>query len=105
MIGNKGYSTAYSILLDDLFKHPVVSKSNLTDILDEEEVLRMSEYLQDLELALRYYEETDMQVDFESGNMFLFSFGKDKKTWNFGEEHLPFTAFQFGAPKEEECQM
>ena len=28
--------------------------------------------------------------------MFLFSFGKDKKTWNFCEEPLPFTAFQFG---------
>ena len=55
-----------------------------------------SGYLQDLELALRYYEETDIQVDFESGNMFLLSFGKDKKTWNFGEEPLPFTTFQFG---------
>ena len=64
--------------------------------MDEEEVLRMSEYLKDLELALRYYDETDMQVDFQSGNMFLFSFGKDKKTWDFGEEPLPFTAFQFG---------
>ncbi len=64
--------------------------------MDEEEVLRMSEYLQDLELALRYYDKTDMQIDFESGNMFLFSFGKDKKSWNFGEEPLPFTAFQFG---------
>ena len=64
--------------------------------MDEEEVLRMSEYLQDLELALRYYGETGMQVDFESGNMFLLSFGKDKKTWHFGEEPLPFTAFQFG---------
>ena len=28
--------------------------------------------------------------------MFLFSFGKDKETWKFGEEPLPFTAFQFG---------
>lgn len=64
--------------------------------MDAEEVLRMSEYLQDLELALRYYDETDMQVDFESANMFLFSFGKDKQTWNFGEEPLPFTDFQFG---------
>lgn len=64
--------------------------------MDEEEVLRMSGYLQDLELALCYYEEADMQVDFESGNMFLLSFGKDKKTWDFGEEPLPFTAFQFG---------
>ena len=64
--------------------------------MDEKEVLRMSEYLQDLEMALRYYDEIDMQVDFEAGNMFLFSFGKDKKTWNFGEEPLPFTAFRFG---------
>lgn len=50
---------------------------------DEKEVLRMSEYLQDLELALRYYDETDMQVDFKSGNLFP----------------LPFKAFQFGVPK------
>ncbi|HEY9575435.1 MAG TPA: hypothetical protein VIR32_07850, partial [Lachnospiraceae bacterium] len=33
LITNKGYSTVYSILLDDLFKHPIVSKNNLTDIL------------------------------------------------------------------------
>ena len=26
----------------------------------------MSKYLQDLELALRYYDETGLQVDFES---------------------------------------
>ncbi len=63
--------------------------------MDESEVLRMSTYLSDLELALRYYNETDIKVDFEHGNMFQFSFGKDKKTWNFGEEPLPFTAFQF----------
>ena len=64
--------------------------------MDEEEVLRMSGYLQDLELALRYYNEANVQVDFENGKMFLFSFGKDKKTWNFGEEPLPFTTFRFG---------
>ena len=65
--------------------------------MDEKEVLRMCEYLRDLELALRCYDETDTQIDFESGNMFLLSFGKDKKTWNFGEEPLPFTTFQFGS--------
>lgn len=64
--------------------------------MDEEEVVRMSGYLQDLGLALRYYDDVNIKVDFESGNMFLFSFGKDKKTWNFGEAPLPFTAFQFG---------
>ena len=64
--------------------------------MDEAEVLRMSEYLQDLELALTYYEELQIPVNFEDGNMFLFSFGKDKKSWDFGERPLPFTAFQFG---------
>lgn len=33
LIANKGYSTVYSIFLDELFKHPVISKNNLTDIL------------------------------------------------------------------------
>ncbi len=64
--------------------------------MDEEEVMRMSEYLQDLEVALRYYDEMDINVDFESGNMFMFSFGKDKKPREFGKETLPFTTFQFG---------
>jgi len=64
--------------------------------MDESEVLRMSTYLLDLELALRCYNEKDIKVDFEHGNMFQFSFGKDKKTWDFGEEPLPFTTFQFG---------
>lgn len=65
--------------------------------MDESEVLRMSTYFQDLELALHYYNETDIKVDFEHGNMFLFSFGKDKQTWNFGEAPLPFTTFQFSS--------
>ncbi len=63
--------------------------------MDEEEVVRMGRYLQDLESALVYYDEADIQVDFEHGNMFLFSFGEDKKSWSFGEEALPFTTFQF----------
>lgn len=53
--------------------------------MDESEVLRMGGYLKDLELALRYYYETDIKVDFENEKMYLFSFGKDKKTWNFGK--------------------
>lgn len=64
--------------------------------MDESEVCRMSMYLQDLEFALHYYNENDIKVDFEFGNMFLLSFGKDKMTWNFGEAPLPFTSFQFG---------
>ena len=64
--------------------------------LDSEEVVRLSTYFQDLDLALKYYDETNVKVNFENGNMFLFSFSKDKKTWNFGESPLPFTSFQFG---------
>lgn len=64
--------------------------------MDQDEVLRMTEHLQDLELALKCYEEAGIQVDFENENMFCLEFGKGKKTWSFGEKPLPFTAFQFG---------
>ena len=64
---------------------------------DEEEVIRMTEYMQDLELALRYYNETKPAIDFAGGNMFLFEFSDDKKSWSFGESPLPFTSFQFGS--------
>ena len=64
--------------------------------LDSEEVIRLSEYFQDLELALKCYHDENVNVDFEKSNMFLFSFSEDKKTWDFGETPLPFTSFQFG---------
>lgn len=64
--------------------------------LDAEEVVRMGAYMQDLELALQCYDEADIKVDFEHGNMFLLTFGDNKKTWEFGEAPLPFTSFQFG---------
>lgn len=54
----------------------------------------MNGHLQDLDLALQYYEQADMQVDFESGNMFLLNFDEDKKAWDFGEEPLPFLDYQ-----------
>ena len=63
--------------------------------LDSKEVARMGEYFRDLELVLKYYDETNMKVDFENGNMILFSFGKDNRTWDLGEASLPFTTFQF----------
>lgn len=64
--------------------------------MDEAEVLQMSEYLKNLELALHYYDEANVKVNFEDQNMFLLSFDKDKKTWDYGEEPLPFISYQFG---------
>ena len=65
--------------------------------LDESEVLRMTQYIEDLELALKYYDENSVDVSFDEGNMFLLSLNEDKKSWDFDEELLPFTAFQFGS--------
>ena len=64
--------------------------------LDEEEVVRMTEHMQDLEKALQCYDESGADVDFENANMFLLSFGKEKKTWECKEVPLPFTGFRFG---------
>lgn len=64
--------------------------------MDADEVQRMGRYLQDLGMALQYYDTMDAEVDFENGNMFLLTFGEDRKTWDFGQAPLPFTAFQFG---------
>lgn len=64
--------------------------------MDADEVQRMGRYLQDLEFALQHYDQMGTEVDFAEGNMFLLAFGKDRKTWNFGQAPLPFTAFQFG---------
>lgn len=64
--------------------------------LDQEEVIRMTEHFQDLELALQCYKETKEPVNFASGEMFLLEFEQGKKKWRAGAEPLPFTGFQFG---------
>lgn len=33
--------------------------------------MSMNGYLQNLEIALRYYDEADMKVDFENGNLII----------------------------------
>lgn len=63
--------------------------------LDSEEVVRLSEYFQDMELVLKYY-DTNMKVDFEHGNMFLFSFGKDKKHGISESTHYHLRLFNLG---------
>lgn len=63
---------------------------------DHEEVLRMTEHLENLEIALHYYQSMDIHVDFEHGYMFSLVFAEDKKTWQYGEAPLPFIGFQPG---------
>lgn len=64
--------------------------------LNQDEVLRMTNYFLNLELALQHYEKIQVDVDFENGEMYYFEFGEDKKTWDFGAKPLPFTSFQYG---------
>lgn len=64
--------------------------------LNQDEVIRMTNYFLNLELALRQYESVQVDVDFENGEMYYFEFGEDKESWNFGAKVLPFSSFQFG---------
>lgn len=64
--------------------------------LNLDEVLRMTMYLKNLELALNEYLASGIEVDFSKGNMFSFVFDNSKKEWRFGEMPLPFTSYSFG---------
>lgn len=64
--------------------------------MDEEEVLRMSGHLQNLESALQRYEREPVEVDFESANMLLATFAEDTGDVQLEEARLPFTSYQFG---------
>lgn len=64
--------------------------------LDRDEVVRMTEHLENLEMAYASYKKADIHIDFENGKMFSFVFSADKKTWHYGEEPLPFTCYNFG---------
>ena len=69
--------------------------------LDQAEVQRMNTYLTLLHEALEYYKKNKFSVDFESGNMFLYSHDKDSGTWHGAEEPLPFTSYIFLEPEFE----
>lgn len=62
---------------------------------DADEVIRMTGYLENLEMVLKYYTEQAVSVDFEHGNMFSAVYDEKKSTWQFGEKELPFSAYQF----------
>lgn len=64
--------------------------------LNQEEVVRMTDHLENLEIAFTYYKELGVNIDFANGNMFSFVYSADRKTWHFGEEPLPSTSYNFG---------
>ena len=64
--------------------------------LDQDEVVRMTNYFLNLEVALQQYESAQVDVDFENGEMYYLEFNEDKKVWNSGTKPLPFSSFQFG---------
>lgn len=64
--------------------------------LNRDEVLRMTEHLKNLEFVLQQHEQSEVAVDFKSGNMLSCTFGAEKKTWEIKEKPLPFIEYQFG---------
>ncbi|MEY8339112.1 hypothetical protein AALB16_14035 [Lachnospiraceae bacterium 62-35] len=61
------------------------------------EVERMIGYLENLEKALIYYEESKINVDFSKGNFYLFGWNEEEKKWEGREQQLPFTSYQLGS--------
>lgn len=62
---------------------------------DEDEVLRLSRHLQNLELALQHYDQENIEVNFENGNMLLLTLDEAGAVSNFREAPLPFTSYQY----------
>ncbi len=65
--------------------------------LDQDEVIRMTEHFQNLERALKAYEERNIQVNFQDANMFYLEFNDKKEVKTAEERPLPFSSFEFGS--------
>lgn len=63
--------------------------------LNQQEVRKMTKYLERLLEAVEYYYENSMAVDFEHGNMFVWKYDKKEDKWCGCEEELPFVTYQF----------
>lgn len=63
--------------------------------MDQNEVQRMTHYMNCLEKALEYYENNEIKINFEEANMFCFEYNQKEKTWFGSQKELPFTTFQF----------
>lgn len=64
--------------------------------LDQDEVIRMTEHFQNLERALKVYEERNIQVNFHDSNMFYLEFNDKQEVKTAEERPLPFTSVAFG---------
>jgi hypothetical protein len=62
---------------------------------NQEEVQKMIRYLTRLIEALEYYYHHNLTIDFEHGNMYLFSYDQNTRQWVGCERELPFTMYQF----------
>lgn len=61
--------------------------------LDQDEVVRMTNYFLNLEVALQQYESAQVDVDFENGEMYYLEFNEDKKYGIQGLNHYHFHHF------------
>lgn len=64
---------------------------------NQKEVQKMTRYLSRLVEALEYYQNNEVKVDFDKGNMFLYV--KKDKEWMGYESNLPFATYQFSGLK------
>lgn len=69
--------------------------------MDEEEVRRMNTYLTQLLQAIECYNKNKVTVNFEDGNMFLYSQDENTGEWHGAEEPLPFTSYIYLEPEFE----
>lgn len=63
--------------------------------MDQDEVVRMTEHLINLEIAFTHYKKTGINIDFDNGNMFSAIYSEDEKTWHYEEKPLPFDYYIF----------
>lgn len=61
---------------------------------DKNDVLRMTHYLELLDKALEAYEKSDLDVQFNKGNMYCYSIDLETKKELAKEEALPFTTYE-----------
>lgn len=69
------------------------------NMLNREEVKRMTKALLLFVRALDYWEENPLSVDFAHGNMYLYAYDAKEEQWQGKEQPLPFTEYQFSHPK------